>query len=130
MSTAKRIYAVSSGSYEDFRIEAAFTSEPNADAYIKQVDIDDATIVTFELDSNIAHYLKGEAKYCITMFKDGEVYTSHHSSDQDMKLQSTLLAAGTRGPALRMVVWAKSENQAVKKANTRRNKLIREDKWK
>lgn len=130
MSSVKTIYVVTSGSYEDYRFQALFTTQVGADAYIKQVDIHEADVATFKLDENIKRYLRGEAKYCITMFRDGRVYASHDSNDQDMKLQADLLDVGTAGKALRMVVWATSEKHAIKKANARRRKLIKTGEWK
>ena len=146
----KMIYAVSEGSYSDYRVSAIFSTKVKAQEFIdtmkKQSDseYDDYNdIKEYQLDPPIADLLgRGYSVYHVLMLRNGDVErverTDNGSYDISSAGQSYIWertkVSAYRGKnvedALNMKVWAKDEKAAVKIVNEKRAQIIAMGKWK
>ena len=146
----KMIYAVSEGSYSDYRVSAIFSTKEKAQEFIdtmkKQSDSDYDEyndIEEYQLDPPVADLLgRGYSVYHVLMLRNGDVErverTDNGSYDISSAGQSHIWertkASAYRGKnvedALDMKVWAKDEKAAVKIVNEKRVQMIAMGEWK
>jgi hypothetical protein len=146
----KMIYAVSEGSYSDYRVSAIFSTKEKAQEFIdtmkKQSDseYDDYNdIEEYQLDPPVADLLgRGYSVYRVLMLKNGNVErverTDNGSYDISSAGQSRIWertkASAYHGKnvedALDMKVWARDEKAAVKIVNEKRAQMIAMGEWK
>lgn len=147
---AKTIYAVSSGSYSDYRINALFSTRENAQAFIdaiqgqgREYPEDFNSIEEYELDPPTADLLKrGYSVWDVLMLRDGTVERVDRSDNSLYSVQDAptyRIWGRTKAPAykgtgtpdgLQAGVWAKSEKAAVKIVNEKRAEMIASGEWK
>jgi hypothetical protein len=146
----KMIYAVSEGSYSDYRVSAIFSTKEKAQEFIdtmkKQSDseYDDYNdIEEYQLDPPVADLLgRGYSVYSVLMLRNGNVErverTDNGSYDISSAGQSHIWER-TKAPAYRgknvedvlhMEVWAKDDKAAVKIVNEKRVQMIAMGEWK
>lgn len=132
----KMVYAVSSGDYSDYRVNAIFSSTENAQKFIdSDTPSSDYNIEEYPLDIGISKLDQGLKAWYVNMKMDksGNVLSSDAalttpSSDEDEKGQ--LIVYGKVNPLayiqppdyqrFRITVWAETEQHAVKIANEKR----------
>jgi hypothetical protein len=139
----KTIYAVSSGSYSDYRIDALFSSKKLAEDFMATVkDNDYNNIEEYQLAPPTADLIRrGYSVWRVHMLKDG---TTEHVERTDNEKYYIIGAGGhaiwerTKAPAykgkgipdiLTSTVWAKTEKQAIKIVNEKRVQMIADGKF-
>lgn len=148
--SGKTIYAVSSGNYSDYRVNALFSTKKAAKEFIELVgkkdnwcDFND--IEEYELDPPAVDNLNsGLSVWLVEMRRDGTVERSHATDNDayDIEYASNPpdIWRKTKAPAfkgkpdvhdtLMVRAWAKDSDHAVKIANEKRIQMIAEGKWK
>jgi len=138
----KKVYAVSAGSYSNYRVNAIFSTRKRAEAFKRAVP-DDAynDIEEYELDPPTADLLKrGYSVWLIHMLIDGniEIVKKRETRLDDVdyvgydiwRRSQALAFQGTGIPdILTATVWAKTEKQAIKIVNEHRARLIATGIW-
>lgn len=143
---SKTIYAVSRGSYSDYRIVALFSTKAKAQGYIAAVKFDsydDAEIEEFQLDPDTADLLqRGYSVWRVVMLRDGSTERVDRTDNSQYDVEDAptfhiwertkaVAYIGKGIPdALVASVWAKSEKAAVKIANEKRAQMIASGEWK
>lgn len=138
----KKIYAVNSGSYSDYRIVALFSTPELAQEFMDAVpDSDYNRVEEFDLNPDTADLIKrGYSLWTVHMLMGGD---TERVERQDLSLYGIgdvghriwrrtqgLAYAGKGIPdILTSTVWAKSENQAVKIVNEHRAQMIASGEW-
>jgi hypothetical protein len=139
----KTLYAVSSGSYSDYSVDAIFSSKEKATEFMRMVpDGDYNGIEVYELDPPYVDKIKkGYSIWDILMLRDGTVERVHRSELRKwevLRSSEPRIWQRTKAPAykgkgipdcLQVSVWAKTEEQAVKIANEKRVEMIAMGKW-
>lgn len=138
----KKIYAVSSGSYSGYRIDAIFSSRKLAEEFISLVKHDDYNgVEEYQLDPPAADLIKrGYSVWRVLMLKDGttERIDRTENNKYDVENIGHTLWERTKAAAyqkkglpdiLTSNVWAKTGKQAVKIVNEKRKQMIVEGKW-
>lgn len=126
----KKVYAVSSGCYSDYRVNAIFSTKELAEEFMRLIpDSDYNDIEVYEVDPNTPDLIKrGYSIWFIHMLKDG---TTERVGKSDINLYSVgdighRIWERTKAPAykgkgipdiLTSTVWAKTEQQAIKIVN-------------
>lgn len=142
-----KIYLASSGEYSDYRVHAAFSIRPLADAYIAanlfhgvQMEIEER-----ELDPVTPAHETADKYWCLWMYKDGDVHEVREVAKYDIDDQgvpSTIPMArhsrvgfttgyrqGDSEGVLWMEVIAPTKEHAIKIANDKRVRLIAANLW-
>lgn len=138
----KKIYAVNSGSYSDYRIVALFSTPELAQEFMDAVpDSDYNRVEEFDLNPDTADLIKrGYSLWTVHMLMGGD---TERVERQDLSLYGIgdvghRIWRRTQAPAyagkgipdiLTSTVWAKSENQAVKIVNEHRAQMIASGEW-
>jgi hypothetical protein len=138
---AKTIYAVSAGSYSDYRVVALFTTVELAEEFMAAVPYADYNNITeFDLDPKTPDLIRrGYSIWRVLMLRDGtteqvsckgvglfEVIDIGHS----MWRRSEMPYLRIKAPdCLVSTVWAKSAEGAVKIANEHRTQMIASGEW-
>ena len=140
----RAIYAVSSGSYSDYQIDAVFSTRAKAQKYIDRFPSDDCNgIEEMMLDRPLPSALplwnvrmlrdgsiEGEITRCDDMDSGSirrYVYQDRH---QVWRRSSAPAYEGMGVPdCLRSIVWAKDETHAIKIVNDQRAQLIADGEW-
>ena len=143
MSKKKKIYAVNSGSYSDYRVVALFsTSKGAADFMASVTDGDYNTVEEYDLDPDTTDLVKrGYSIWRVYMLKDGTTERIDRSGVNiyDVNNIGAYIWKRTEAPAyigkvvqdcLLSTVWAKTEKQAVKIVNEQRTQMISNGQWK
>ena len=138
----KKIYAVNSGSYSDYRVVALFSTPELAREFMAAVpDSDYNEIEEFELDPNTADLIRrGYSIWKVHMLRDGgiECVTRNNPEIYEVTNVGHRIWNRTQAPAyvgkgipdiLTSMVWAKSETQAVKIVNEHRAQMIANGEW-
>lgn len=142
---SRTIYAVTSGSYSDYRVAALFSTRERAQDYKD-------TVLKDEYDSGIEEYLldpdttdllrRGYAVWRVTMLRDGSTERVDRTDNSHYDVEGAPrfhIWERTKAPAyigkgipdaLNASVWAKSEKAAVKITNERRAQMIASGEWK
>jgi len=145
----KTIYAVSSGSYSDYRVNALFSSKKLAKEFIEAMEKDTIyggdynDIEEYELDPPTVDFIKrGYSVWNVLMLQDGTVERTHKTDNDKYDIGdvgSCRIWERTKAPAYRgkdildalnMKVWAKTEQAAIKIVNEKRAQMIAAGKWK
>jgi hypothetical protein len=138
----KIIYAVSSGSYSDYRIDALFSSRKLAEDFMATItDGDYNDIEEYEIDPPTVDLMRrGYSVWRVHMLKDGTTERVERMGNDkyDVTNMGHRIWERTKAPAykgkgipdiLTSSVWAKTEQQAVKIVNEKRTQMIAEGKW-
>ena len=138
----KTIYAVSSGSYSDYRVDALFSSRKLAEEFMTLIkDNDYNDIEEYQLDPPAADLIKrGYAVWRIHMLKDGTTERVERMVNDKYDVTNIGHAIWERTKAsaykdkgipdiLTSSVWAKTEKQAVKIVNEKRVQMIAAGKF-
>jgi hypothetical protein len=135
----KKVYAVNSGSYSDYRVNAMFSSKKLAKEFMQSIPKEYFNnIEEYELDPPVSDLVKrGYVLWSVSMLRDGttekvektdiNVYSLEcdhiiwkRSKDRSLKKPDVLIST----------VWAKTEKQAIKIVNEQRTQMIANGKWK
>jgi hypothetical protein len=125
------IYAVSSGVYSDYSIDALFSTRENAQLFMDRHpnagydgwnDIEE-----YELDSGVAQMRAGMSRWWVQMNKNGD--SSQSSVEMRMTIEDTPDAVFRISPRdksefFNWYGWALSREHALKCANEHRIKLL------
>lgn len=136
------VYAISAGSYSDYRIVAVFSSEEKANEFMRLVpDPDYNGIEVYELDSKVPDLIKhGYSPWFVLMLRDGTTERSERrdidrftAEYMDCRIWKRSTASAYRGcgvpDCLEATVWAKTGKQAIKIVNEKRAQLIASGEW-
>jgi hypothetical protein len=118
------IYAVESGEYSGYRVDALFSSQELAELWLQNYGSSDSAIREFELDPNITQLKEGLWMWYVWMTEDGDT----RSVGKDVNFTGEGLYIS--GYGLRVVTYATSEQHAVKIANEKRIQIIARNLWK
>jgi hypothetical protein len=116
------VFAVSSGSYSDYHIEAVFSTREKAERYIElfgSTGYDESGIEEWELDPHEKEMREGIRAYSISMATDGEVDSIYLTGVPSGEPSFARYPGGFYG-----TIHARDEEHAVKIANERRLMLI------
>lgn len=138
----KKVFAVSSGSYSDYRIDAIFTTRGKAKAYMEAVPDDDYNdIEEYELDPPVTDLIKrGYSIWLVHMLIDGTTerveqreLSSYYVSNLGHSIWRRSKAPAYKGTGtpdiLTSTVWAKDSEQAIKIVNEHRTQMIANNQW-
>lgn len=138
----KKVYAVSSGSYSDYGIDAIFSTKEKAEEFMQFIKNDDYNkIEEYEIDPPEVDRIKhGYSIWHIVMLQDGSVEkiekketdTYHVTNIGHFIWKRTEIpywAEQGLPDALQSTVWAKTEKQAIKIVNEHRAQLIAMNKF-
>ena len=140
----KQVFAVSSGSYSDYRVNAIFSSRELAKEYMAAVSNSDYNeIEVYELDPpTVDLLLRGYSVWRVLMLHDGTTETVTRTDNDYYYVEDVprhWLWERTKAPAyegtgipdaLDSHVWAKTEQQAIKIVNEKRAQMIADGRWK
>ena len=138
-----KIYAVNSGCYSDYRVDALFSTRKKAERYmagIKDGDYND--IEEYELDPDTIDLIaKGYSVWRVHMLKDGSTErverTDNDKYDISCAPSHTIWRRSTapafRGQGIQDIltshVWSKTEKAAIKIVNEHRAQMIASGEW-
>lgn len=139
----KKVYAVSSGSYSDYRVNAVFSTKKLAEDFMRYIpDNDYNDIEEYEINPPEPDLIKrGYAIWSVHMLRNGNV---EYVEKCDMTLwrikdightiwwrtQSPAYKGKEMPDVLTSKVWAKTEKQAIKIVNEHRVQMIANGEWK
>ena len=139
----KTVYAVNSGSYNDYHIDALFSTKEKAQEFMslfKDKNYND--IEVFQLGCPAVSLAKrGYSVWMLLMQKDGTVESAnltendkYYVTNIGCRIWWRSKAPAYRGTDVKDVldckVWAKTQKQAVKSANEKRLQMIALGEWK
>lgn len=136
MSTDKMVYAVSEGSYSDYRIVAIFSSEELAQQFMNEVIGD--RIETYPLNPPDADlYRQGYRVWYVSMYMDGGCRKVMYDKDRWDEVDEDVRHGIDKpfnwkdgyGPDREYIyqhLWAKSEEHAIKILNEKRAQMLAE----
>lgn len=126
-----KIYLVSSGSYSDYGILGAFSTEEKAQKLLtilqKQSD-GECGIEEYDLDPEVGNF----TQYSVFMKKDGSLLAETYSTKVFFpEAPKTWFAVNSDYPEgyMNYITIAKSETQAIKAANEHRTQAIAMETW-
>jgi hypothetical protein len=138
----KKVYAVNSGHYSDYRIIALFSTPERANEFMAAVpDGDYNELEEFDLDPDTADLIRrGYSIWTVHMLRDGgveRVARSNLGGDEVTNVghqiwrrtQVPAFVGGGIPDILTSTVWAKSGDQAVKIVNEHRAQMIASGEW-
>lgn len=135
----KMIYAVSEGSYSDYRVSAIFSTREKAQEFIdtmkKQSGSDEYDsyneIEEYQLDPPVAALLgRGYSVYSVLMLRNGDVKRIERTDNSSYYISKAGQSyIWKRTNALEMKVWAKDDKAAVKIVNEKRVQMIAMGGW-
>jgi len=137
-----KVYAVTSGAYSDYRINAIFSSKQRAQEFMDAIPNNGYNgIEEYEIDPDTADLIRRWYHiWEVLMLRNGDVerawkldicpYTVTSIGHRIWQRSQSLLFAGKNVPdCLDSTVWAKTEKQAIKIVNEQRTQLIANGKW-
>lgn len=123
-----KVYLVTSGSYSDYHIEAAFSTEELAEAYKKRWgDSYDSYVEEWDLDPVDPHQHPNLSFFQVQMWRNGD--TLQCKSASPLSAEEDRIASPAwkgRMPLLITYCWARDKKHAVKIANEKRTQAIAE----
>lgn len=138
----KKIYAVNSGTYSEYRVVALFSTPELAREFMAAVpDSDYNEIEEFELDPNTADLIRrGYSIWTVHMLRDGgtehvtrnnpEIYKVINVGHRIWRRTQVQAYMGKGIPDILIsMVWAKNKTQAVKIVNEHRAQMIASGEW-
>ena len=126
----KKVYAVSSGCYSDYRVDAIFTTKELAEEFMKAVpEYDYNDIQEYELNPKTADLVKrGYSPWRVVMLRDGTTEVCKGIEISTYNTEDSF--RGKNIPdALSCNVFAKSAKQAIKIVNEKRAMMIANGEW-
>ena len=134
-----KVYAVTSGIYSDYGIEALFSSKEKAEEFMRLFprrtpEYNDPEEYVLNPDA-VDHVKKGRSLWVVTMSRDGSVSEAYKKGNDCWSLygppEIVERKTGGRAPekVLRVMAWAKTEEQALKIANGQRARMIAKGEW-
>ncbi len=132
----KTLYAVSKGSYSDYRVVAIFDKKELAEKFKPHVE-DYNDIEEYELNPGIEAVQRDYLAFHVEMLRNGDVAKTFET-DFTYAIDSTPVlfpqwdSAGrkqTGKKVLRVITWARNEKHAVKITNEKRAMLIASGEW-
>lgn len=119
-----KLYAVTSGEYADYRVDAIFDDKTIADQWMAVYGGDD--IAEYTLNPGVKEMKEGLALYQVLIKRNG-----------DCHLVSTVNPESVMGDVrlfwernmLRVLTWATDQSHAVKIANEKRTQLLTNNVW-
>ena len=117
----KTIYAVESGAYSDYCVDALFSTRADADLYRK---VHGGTVVERTLDPDLTEYRAGRRPYRVIMNREGHARAV--DTERDMQQDGNNFAVEDEWL---FYVWANDKKHAVKIANERRSQLLALGTW-
>lgn len=142
---SQTIYAVTSGSYSDYRVVALFSTREKAQDYKDTVlkNEYDSGIEEYQLDPDTTDLLRrGYAVWRVIMLRDGSTERVYRPDNGRYDVEdapsfhiwkrteaSAYIGKGIPD-ALAASVWAKSEKAAIKITNEKRAQMIASGEWK
>lgn len=140
----KQVFAVNSGSYSDYKVDAIFSSRELAQEYMDTVKQNDYNeIEVYKVDPPTVDLIRrGYSVWCVLMLHDGtterikrtenDYYNVGYAPSHSIWERTKALAYKGKGipDALNSMVWAKTEKQAVKIVNEKRVQMIANGEWK
>lgn len=134
MAKKKIIYAVSSGSYSDYGIEALFDSKEKAEEYMKHFPKEDYAdsyneIEQYELNPLQDVIRKGLQFFRVWMDKDGNAEDIRNEGASRGNYFQIILDRSTGVEYLNAVVSARDKKHAIKIVNEYRTQLIAQNQW-
>ena len=133
----KTVYAVNSGLYSDYRVDAIFSTKEKAEEFmgtIKETDFN--KIEEYEIDPPVVDLIKrGYSIWVVHMLVDGTVELIRRTEHDTYTISSIghRIWRRTQAPAYRgkgipdvltSKVWAKTEQRAIKIVNEHRTQMI------
>lgn len=139
----KKVYAVTSGWYSDYRVVAIFSTKTKAKDFIKAIpDSDYNKIEEYNVDPPASDLVKrGYSIYVVYILIDGTVerVIENETSVYKFLQIGDNIWKRTKAPAYRndpniqdvliSTVWAKTKEQAIKITNEHRIAMIANGKW-
>lgn len=132
----RKVYAVTSGSYSDYRINAIFSSRGRADAFMLAFPSRDYNDVEeYELDPPEADFVaRGYSLWSVLMLRNGAVEQAERLPNIPGVLAPRILkrpqSAAYQGQCiLQSSVWAKTRAHAILIANETRIRMIANGEW-
>lgn len=124
----RKIYAVTSGTYSDYRIDAMFSSKENAQNFINAFEkrYDEFRIEEYQLDAVIPINKKA---YFVRMDKLGNVKEIYISDSAYLFSKNVNISFTFDNTIMNCYVFAKDEKHAIKIANEKRVFILAENKW-
>lgn len=140
----KKIFAVNSGVYSDYRVVALFSTQEKAQAFMNAAPNQEYNdIEVYELDPPAADLLRrGYSVWYILMRHDGTTERVERTENDHYdvveapryfvweRTKFAVFAWANTPDVLVSKVWAKTEMQAVKIVNERRVQMIANGEWK
>ena len=126
-----KIYIVTSGNYSDYSIRSVFSTEEKAQAYVnvlEHYEVIDFSIEEHDVDEEAFELRDGYEQYRVWMRRDGDasaILVPPYKQEIGLRLHESPRGTFT----LYGIVWAKSEQHAVKIANEQRSALIASNQW-
>jgi hypothetical protein len=142
--SGKTIYAVSSGDYSDYRVNALFSTREAAESFMATVKDDYYNAIEeYELDPpTVSLIQRGYSVWRVVMRRDGTVENCDRHDPRERynsdDVPSHRIWERTKAPAykgrgipdaLMASVWARTEKQAVKIVNEKRAQIIASGEW-
>jgi len=138
----KKVYAVNSGTYSDYRVNAIFSTRKLAKEFMQLVPDDDYNeIEEYQLDPNVPDLIRrGYSIWRVLMLRDGttEKLERREISRYNVSNIGHCIWERTKAPAFKCkgipdaldsTVWAKTEKQAIKIVNEHRTQMIANGEW-
>jgi hypothetical protein len=139
----KKVYAVSSGSYSDYRVDAIFSTKKLAEEFMRIIPHNDYNAIEeYEIDPVAPDIIKrGYSIWSVHMLRDGntesvkkreiELWTVGNIGHTIWRRSQASAYKGKGIPdILTSMVWAKTEKQAIKIVNEHRAQMIANGEWK
>lgn len=128
-----KVYVVSTGIYDDYQVEAIFTTLELAKEFMAEFENDYNDIEVFELNPEDVKYKKlGYSVWLILMERGGTVERVW-KEDINAISKTTLIRRRiellTLPDVLEACLWARDEEHAISLVNEQRLKLIEEGVW-
>lgn len=132
----KKVYAVNSGTYSDYKVDAIFSTREKAKEYMEIISNDYNEIETYEIDPDIVDKIKqGYFVWNVAILKDGTIETVSRTENESYEISNigVRIWERTKAPAYRgtdikdmllVTTLAKTEKQAIKIANEHRARMI------
>ena len=135
----KKIFAVNSGHYSDYSVDALFSTRKKAEEFMAIVACGDYNeIEEYEIDPPSADKLKrGYSVWMVLMLKDGNTERVEATDNDSYDVASVGHYIWKRSEnkfkpmldCLSAHVWAKTEKQAIKITNEKRTQMIASGEW-
>jgi hypothetical protein len=123
------IHIVTAGVHEDCAIVGAYSNKTDADRVASSID--DGSVDEYPVDAFLDHLLQGRTPFAVSIARNGQYRLNRHFTDhRNWPTQMMTYTLDMKQEyALSISMWAKSEESAIKAAQTIREYLIAEQEW-